>query len=103
MAGDFASVITQNDVSSTRVVAANGQSINVHGMVFSNTHASNTETIRVQTTDGNDTNLMELSFAARETTIVDIHFLADKGLQITAVGSNGANIEFTVFHSQVGA
>ena len=99
---DFAATHTQGPGNGTTNVAANEDSIYVHGIVLSNTSA-NTATITFNTTESTVSPIMILEMSGRETNVIDIGFLADKGLQWVGSGNNPEDIQITVFHSNVGA
>ncbi len=99
--GQFASTFTHATLATAATVPANlaGGSINVYGIVLSNIDG----TARDFTIADNDgTSIAVVAVAAQETVVIDVPFLADNGLTISADVADAA-ATVTVFHSQPGA
>ena len=86
----------------TRVAAAQTDAqvlsegtIKVFGVVCANTNSS-AETVTLEEADGT-TVIQSIQVPANDTVVVDIVFLAHKGLNVTT----GATTTCTVYHSQV--
>ena len=101
----FAARFTQGSAEATVNVAANGDSVFIHGIVVSNvTGAAGPETVVFSTTDSAADTLFEVDVGADQTVVIKIPFLADRGFSfVTSAGSNPDGVEVTVFHSNIGA
>ena len=101
----YASNYTQSDLASTLTVAANAQSIYVYAILLTNTGINNNSagiTVTIADTTSAADTIIRIRFALKEFVNLDIPFIADKGLQLSA-SSAGNDLEVTVFHSNVGA
>ena len=76
---------------------AGGNSITVYGIAWANTSGS-AETVLIEQSDGS-TVIQTIQAAANSTNSIEIEFLADNGVTVTA----GANTSVTVYHSNAGA
>ncbi len=99
--GQFASTFTHATLAAAATVPANlaGGSINVYGIVLSNTDGTARD---FTITDNDGTSIVVIGVAAQNTITIDIPFLADNGLTISASVADAA-ATVTVFHSQPGA
>ena len=102
MLRDYASNYTQGNLTSTLTIAANAQSIYVYAILISNTADGAGATVTIADTTSSPTTIIPIRFAHREFVKIDIPFIADKGLQLSA-NLSGANFEVTVFYSNIGA
>ena len=76
---------------------AGGNSITVYGIACANTSAS-PETVLIEQSNGS-TAIQTIRVPANDTKSIEIEFLADNGVTVTA----GANTSVTVYHSNAGA
>ena len=99
---EFAPRFTQGNMGATVTVAASGASIDVYGVVVANT-GSTDRTVVFTTTDSPTSDVLFVRAEAEATVVVEIPFLADRGLDVALDTSTDNNVQVTVFHSNVGA
>ena len=96
---EFAPRLTTGNLGSDLVIISNAQSASIRGFSISNTKTTQ-RTVTVRTTESSPTTISTYELGARESFVMDIPFLADKGLQFLSVSSE---VEVVVFHTNIGA
>jgi hypothetical protein len=95
----FAKTFSHGDLSSTLTVAASGETIYVYGIAIASIAGG---LAVIEQTDG--TEIAHVRVTATSTVVIDIPFLADKGLIIRMETPPAADDSWaTAFHSQTGA
>lgn len=97
---NFASQITRGSLdSNTTLSIASGQDIEVLGFIISNNGANNAAVVDVEEADG--TTFMKVELNTGHSYVMNIPFLAHKGIQFDPVSAvNGLDV--TVFHTSPG-
>jgi hypothetical protein len=76
-----------------------GQTITVYGIIIANNHATQPASVEFQSAD--EDVKFTLNCPAQDSKVMDIEFVADKGLEIDSIGD--ASVIVSVFHSQAGS
>ena len=101
---NFAPTFTQNSTESTVDIAASGQSVYIYGIIITNKTSAAQQTTTFSTTDSAADTIFEIESGARQTIVINIPFLADRGFSfVNTAGTPPEDIEVTVFHSNIGA
>lgn len=100
----FAPVVTRVTFSASDVATeiADGEPIRVWGFAIANTGTSSTQVVTIQSGDGNTTYYSH-TFGNGEFVMVDIKFIADKGLRVVSTGADFADLNCIFFHSNPGS
>lgn len=81
---------------------ASGEPVRVWGYAIANTGTGSTTQVDVQSADGSVTYSSHV-FGVAEIEIVDVKFIADKGIQVVVTGANFADFNAVFFHSNSGS
>lgn len=96
-----AAVVTHLTMSSSgQAVLGGDTSINIYGIVVTNQDAANIRTVTFDDTDGNVLLIVEVPVSS--TTVIDIPWLADNGLNVD-IDVTDPDVTVSVFSSQRGA
>jgi hypothetical protein len=94
----IATQVTRVTLDAARTIAS-GESIVVHGIVFTNNNAGSTRTVIFRRGDGTGDPILKIAAANSVTYSLDEEWLADNGLSIDI---DVVQSEVTVFHSAGG-
>jgi len=100
----FAPVVTNItfSASATPVQLISGLPTRVWGYIMANVGTNTTQVITIQSGDGSVTYSTH-TMATQEVVIIDIKFIADKGIRVLSTGANFAETNVTFFHSNPGS
>jgi len=91
-----ASRVTRVDLSEDRIIS-DGETITVFGVVVAN---SLCVPIEVDIEDGTQEKRITVTVPCADSKVIDFSWVADKGVRISGLASDGDMVFVTVFHSQ---
>jgi len=100
----FAPVVTNITFTASDVAVqlVDGEPVRVWGYIVANIGTSTTQVVTIQSSDGTVT-YSEHTMASAETVIIDIKFVADRGIRVLSTGANFLDTNVTFFHSNPGS
>ena len=91
--------VTRDDLDAD-ILIESGTSIYVHGIVVANSH---TTAVEIDFQTGSGTTKFTVTVPAQDSKLIDWPFIADGGLNVDALSSNGTSVFVSVWHSAAGA